>query len=180
MPFSKISKRNFSGVHFEVNNAIGIILAMENNIMGVYVYCIEKDYSCKLSILGRKFENEWFSLEPNGTIIVKGTYARGYSWDGCSPKWKIKGMYFGTPEAVLNNQTRQSSTYYASLIHDLFYQFSKDLKGIIKRKEADKEFYNILKRDGFKMAKLYLCGVRAFGWIWWGKPKFLNHFLGRP
>lgn len=130
--------------------------------------------------MGRSFENEWFKLSPDGAIIVKGTNKRGYSWDGCSPKWKLKGMYFGAPEAVLNNETRQSRTYYASLIHDLFYQFSKDVKNIVKRSEVDREFYNILKRDEFKMATWYYVAVRLGGWIWWGKPKFIKRLFGRP
>ena len=148
--------------------------------MGLYVYCIKENYPYKSSITGRQFENEWFRLDPDGMITVKGTNGLGYSWDGCSPKWKLKGMYFGTPEAVLNNETRQSRTYYASLIHDIFYQFSNEVKGIIKRREADEEFYSILKRDGFKMARLYFWSVRCFGWIWWGKPKILKKLLGRP
>lgn len=148
--------------------------------MAVYVYCIKEDYRYNSSITGRTFENEWFKLSPDGKILVKGTNKRGYSWDGCSPKWKWKDMYFGTPEAVLNNETSQSRTYYASLIHDVFYQFSKDAKHMISRKEVDWEFYRILKRDGFKMARLYLWGVRLGGWIWWGKPKFVKRLLGRP
>ncbi len=148
--------------------------------MGVYVYCIKEDHRYQSSIKDREFENEWFKLDKDGTMIVKGTRYKGYAWDGCSPKWKIKEMYFGTPEAVLNDTTRRSRTYYASLIHDIFYQFSSEIKDIIKRREADEEFYNILKRDGFKMARLYYWGVRCFGWLWWGKPRFLNRLLGRP
>lgn len=148
--------------------------------MGLYVYCIKENYPYKSSITGRQFENAWFKLEPDGMITVKGTNELGYAWDGCSPKWKLKEMYFGTPESVLNNETRQSRTYYASLIHDIFYQFSNEVKGIIRRREADEEFYSILKRDGFKMARLYFWSVRCFGWIWWGKPRFLKRLLGRP
>ena len=148
--------------------------------MGLYVYCIKENYPYKSSITCRQFENAWFKLDPDGMITVKGSNGLGYSWDGCSPKWKLKEMYFGTPEAVLNNETRQSRTYYASLIHDIFYQFSSEVKGIIRRREVDEEFYNILKRDGFKMARSYFWAVRCFGWIWWGKPKFLKKLLGRP
>jgi hypothetical protein len=39
----------------------------------------------------------------------------------------------------------------------------------VKRKEVDKEFYNILKRDGMRLAEVYYLGVRLFGWIWWYK-----------
>jgi hypothetical protein len=148
--------------------------------MRVYVYCIKDDYPYQSSITGRSFENEWFQLSADGMITVKGTNKRGYSWDGCSPKYKLLGMYFGTPEAVINYDTRHSRTYYASLIHDLFYQFSKDMKGIVKRVEADKEFYNILKRDGFKPARLYYWAVRLGGWIWWGKPVIIKRIFGRP
>ncbi len=138
--------------------------------MGVYVYCIKEDYPYKSSIIGRKFENEWFKLNLDGTITVKGTNSRGYAWDGCSPKiLKIRDMYFGTPEGVLNYDTGQAKTYYASLIHDLFYQFSKDLKHLVRREEIDREFYVILKRDGFGAAKVYHWGVRMLGWFWWGR-----------
>jgi len=137
--------------------------------MGVYVYCIKEDYRHKTSITGRKFENEWFKLEPDGTVTVKGSHGQGYAWDGCSCKLKLKDMYFGTPEAVLNYDTGRSKTFYASMIHDLFYQFSKDIKHLIKRKEVDREFRSILQRDDFAAFKGYYCAVRLFGWFWWGR-----------
>jgi len=137
--------------------------------MGVYVYCIREDYKYQTSIFGREFENEWFKLSKDGTVVVKGTNYKGYAWDGCSPKFKIKDLYFGTWEAVLNFKTGQSKTYYASLIHDVFYQFAKQICSFVKRKEADKEFYSILKRDNFRSAYTYYIFVRLFGWIWWYK-----------
>jgi len=135
--------------------------------MNVYVYCIKEDYKYVSSIKDREFENEWFRLDKNGTVIVKGTNKKGYAWDGCSPKVKIKDIYFGTPEAVLNYDTGRSKTYYASLIHDVFYQFSKNIKLFINRKEVDKEFYIILKRDEFKFARLYYGVVHLLGWVVW-------------
>ena len=89
--------------------------------MGVYIYCLEEDYLCKSSIQGRKFENEWFKLEEDGTVTVKGSYKKGYSWDGCSPKIKFKDICLGTPDAVLSWTTRKPKTYYASMVHDVFY-----------------------------------------------------------
>lgn len=135
--------------------------------MSVYVYCIREDYKYQSSITGREFENEWFKLAKDGIVIVKGTHYKGYAWDGCSPKFKMKDWYFGTWEATVNFDTGQSKTYYASLIHDVFYQFAKDIRSFVKRKEVDREFYNILKRDGMRCAKVYYFGVRLFGWIWW-------------
>lgn len=137
--------------------------------MSVYVYCLNEDYRCQTSITGWEFENEWFKLAKDGIMLVKGTHYKGYAWDGCSPKFKIKDWYFGTWEAVINFNTGQSKTYYASLIHDVFYQFAKDVRSFIKRKEVDQEFLNILKRDGLRYAKLYYIFVRLFGWIWWYK-----------
>lgn len=137
--------------------------------MSVYVYCIKNDYQYQSAIKGRVFENEWFKLSEDGSVIIKGTHQKGYAWDGCSPKFKIKDWYFGTLEAVLNFDTGQSKTYYASLVHDVFYQFAKDVRSFVRRKEVDQEFLNILKRDGLRFAKLYYIFVRWFGWIWWYK-----------
>jgi len=148
--------------------------------MGVYIYRIKEDYTHRSSIKGREFENEWLRLEKDGTVIVKGSHRNGYSWDGCSPKFKIKDMYFGTPETVLNHEKDRPKTYYASMIHDIFYQFSRDLKSLVLRWEVDREFYDLLKRDGFGCAKFYYWGVSAFGWLWWGKPGFVKRLLGQP
>lgn len=137
--------------------------------MGVYLYCIKYDYTYQTAIRNRPYENEWLKLEEDGVITIKGTNYKGYAWDGCSPKIKFKDLYFGTKEAVLNYDTGQSKTFYASLVHDVFYQFSKELKQFIKRVEVDKEFYNILKRDDFYFAKLYYRAVRCFGCMFWGK-----------
>ena len=135
--------------------------------MAVYVYCIKEDYKYQSSITGREFENAWFKLSKDGMVIVKGTNYKGYAWDGCSPKFKIKDWYFGMWEAVLNFDTGQSKTYYASLVHDVFYQFAKDVRLFVNRKEVDREFYAILKRDEMRCAIVYYLGVRLFGWIWW-------------
>ena len=137
--------------------------------MGVYVYCIKYDYHYQSAIKNRAFENEWFKLKPDGTVIVTGTYYKGYAWDGCSPKFKIKDVYLGILEGVLNFDTGLSKAYYASLIHDVFYQFSKEVKSFILRKEVDREFYVVLKRDNFRFAWLYYAAVRMLGWIFWYK-----------
>ena len=136
--------------------------------MGVYIYCIKYDYEYHSSIKGREFENEWFKLEKDGKVTVKGTNKQGYAWDGCSIKWKIKDIYFGTPEGVLNFETGKSKTFYASLIHDVFYQFSKDIKSFITRAEVDREFYIILKAHKFSFARTYYGVVRLVSWLFWG------------
>jgi hypothetical protein len=139
--------------------------------MGVYVYCLKEDYKHRSSIKDNEFENEWLKLERDGTVTVKGSNKEGYAWDGCSHKFKLKDAYFGTPEAVLNAETGKSKTYYASMIHDIFYQFSKDLKLFITREEVDEEFYNILKENKFALARVYYKAVRMLGWLSWGKRR---------
>ena len=135
--------------------------------IGVYIYCIKEDLAYQSAIKGRSFENEWFRLEADGRITVKGTHKAGYAWDGCSFKFKIKDVYFGIPEGVLNFDTGKSKTYYASLIHDVLCQFSKDIKSFIKRGEVDREFYIILKRDQFRLAKVYYYVVHFLSWMFW-------------
>jgi len=139
--------------------------------MGVYVYCIKEDYKHQSLIKDRDFENEWLKLSPDGVVVVKGARRefKGYAWDGCSPKVKIKDVYLGTLEGVLNFETGNSKTYYASLVHDVFYQFSKQVRPFVRRKEVDRESYVILKRDGFFYSRLYYFAVRLFGWIFWSK-----------
>jgi len=137
--------------------------------MNVYIYCIKSDYQYKSSIIGQTFDNEWFNLAADGMVTIKGSYKTGYAWDGCSPKIKLFDIYLGTPEAVLNFTTGVSKTHDASLVHDVFYQFSRKIKGFIKRKDVDQEFYKILTANHFRFAKVYYLAVRALGWIWWGR-----------
>ena len=139
--------------------------------MGVYIYCLEEDYSCRSSITGRAFENEWFKLAADGTVTVKGSNKKGYAWDGCSPKLKFKDICLGIPDAVLNWNTRRPKTYHASMVHDVFYQFSYDVKPFVKRKEVDRLFYEILKENNFKLARVYYGAVRCLGWLFWGRKR---------
>ncbi len=117
--------------------------------MSVYVYCLKEDYLYQSSITGREHENEWFRLSKDGAVVVKGTHYKGYAWDGCSPKFKIKDWYFGTWEGVLNFDTGQNKTYYASLIHDAFYQFAKEVRSFVKRKEVDSKGINSIRNRIF-------------------------------
>ena len=52
-------------------------------------------------------------------------------------------------------------TYKASLIHDVCYQFKKEIP--LTRYEVDKLFYSVLKTYNFKLAKIYYIAVRCFG-----------------
>ena len=76
-------------------------------------------------------------------------------------------MIIGTPEGEINPETGKSKTYYASLIHDALYQFSEDLKDKISRRQADKEFHEMLRAEKFRPADIYYAAVRIFaGQLW--------------
>ena len=74
-------------------------------------------------------------LESGGRITV----TRDYAWNGCSPKFCFFDLLFGTPDGVVHAQTGKPKTYYASLVHDVLYQFVHD--GLpLKQHDADRCF----------------------------------------
>lgn len=134
-----------------------------------YIYAIKRDIDFKTKVLNVEFENDWMKLVNDGTITIKGSNFNGYAWDGCSPKWKFMDVAIGTPEGVLNAQSMISKTYYPSLVHDIFYQFSFHIKDKVKRKDVDLHFYDMLLANNFRLSKVYYGAVRSFGGFSWGK-----------
>lgn len=128
------------------------------------VYILDRDYECKSSILDVAYGNDWMSIGPKGQVRVK----KGYAWNGCSPKINFMDMIIGTPEGAVNPVTGKPKTYYASMIHDALYQFSKDLKDRIRRKQADDLFREMLRAEGFLPADIYYAAVRMFAGRFWG------------
>lgn len=97
-------------------------------------------------------------LHPNGVAKILATYA----WDGCTPKYSLWDIAFGTPDGIPNKTTTKPKAYYASLFHDAFYQFlAVDIP--ISRANADRVFLEILTRDGFAPRRIYFFAVRIFG-----------------
>jgi hypothetical protein len=144
------------------NSAIwkrNMIRYQKNNL----VFILDEDYEHKSSILDVEFKNDWISINPKGHIKVK----KRYSWNGCSPKINFLDMIIGTPEGELNPETDKPKTYYASMIHDALYQFSEDLSDKISRRQADKEFHEMLKAEKFRPADLYYAAVRMFSGQFW-------------
>lgn len=137
--------------------------------MAVYKYKLEEDVFIETRIIDKKFRNEWISLDETGLLIVK----KGYAWNGCSPKWKVLDLLFGTPEGVtIEHKERKFRpiTYYASCVHDALYQFKNDVP--VTRSEADELFFEMLHDAGFFWAVTYYFFVSCFGWIYglkWGK-----------
>lgn len=97
-------------------------------------------------------------LQPNGDARVPA----GYGWDGCTPKFVIWDIVCGVPDGVPNLVTRKPKAYYASLLHDVLYQFI-DCGLPLTRAQVDRIFLEILTRDGFAPRWLYYVLVRIFG-----------------
>ena len=108
----------------------------------------------------------------NGKGKVKGKNKSEYSWDGCSPKIKFSQLsYLGTPDDIIDPKTDKPYTYYASMIHDVIYQF-KDII-TISRKEADIIFKLLLKEYGFIIKFIIMLLDFLGDYMVDGKPK--NH-----
>lgn len=127
----------------------------------VYKYVHEEDVWILTNLTGRDFENNWLKIEHNGKIIVKGSFSNGYAWDGCSPKWHFVHLIWGTPDGMLDYRTEKPITYYASMIHDVVYQFKKEVD--ISRKEVDILFKLNLKESKFMWWRVYSIAVKIGG-----------------
>jgi len=99
-------------------------------------------------------------VHPDGTVKVIASY----SWDGCTPKFAVWDIAFGTPDGIPNNKTVKPKAYYASLVHDALYQFL-DAGLPFTRAAADRIFLEILTRDEFAPRPIYYAAVRLFGGI---------------
>jgi len=99
-------------------------------------------------------------IETTGRMTVM----RGYSWNGCSPKFCLFDILIGTPDGVVHLGTGRPKAYYASLVHDALYQFLP-LSAPLTRADADRVFLRLLAESNFVPRRLYWLAVRLFGWI---------------
>lgn len=126
-----------------------------------WIFKIKKDYRFSSIHRGKSFDSRWLRLEPDGTVTVKAN-KRGYAWDGCTPKFSILGLLIiGTPDGHIDIETGKPITYHASLVHDAFYQYLRDVP--VSRREIDRQFLLTLRQHHFPLAWLYYAAVRIFG-----------------
>ena len=112
-------------------------------------------------------------IETNGTLTVM----QGYTWNGCSPKICLLDLCLGTPDGVVYEKTGRQKTYYASLVHDVLYQFLR--KGTpIKRSQADKCFLLLMGKSEFLWRHVYWIMVRLLGWLVWGGKQVARKWKG--
>jgi len=105
-------------------------------------------------------------IESDGTIRV----IRGYSWDGCTPKFCLFDILIGVPDGAVDTTTKRPKAYYASLVHDALYQFLKD-GSPYSRSQADRFFLRLMGETGFAPRYVYFLAVRLFGGLfgWFGR-----------
>jgi hypothetical protein len=86
------------------------------------------------------------------------TIKAGYAWDGASPKFRLFGIWLGTPDFA--------STRLGTLFHDLFYQFLHlpcIRESELTRIKADALFGDIMRDQGFNAHWLYSGAVMVAG-----------------
>ena len=113
-------------------------------------------------------------IHPNGDARV----LTGYAWDGCTPKFAFFDIVVGTPDGVPNQVTKKPKAYYASLMHDVLYQFL-DAKLPLSRRQADRLFLEILIRDRFAPRWIYFVAVRVFGGLFRLFTRWKRSYAGK-
>ena len=159
----------------KILNQKKVVISGQKNYVFKETMLVEIRTSILKNVLFEKTENTWLQiypdkLDPSQTIIeINGTRLTGYAWDGCSPKFQLGDLIFGTPDGVIGINGKPK-TYYASMAHDILYQFRDQLIGKVTRKDADAIFLEQMQKQNFLLAKLYYSAVRMFGGLFW-KPK---------
>ena len=148
-----------------------------------WLYKLEKEYCwhsghpvpCDLRFIDIE-GNTRMIYRQNGEIVIPS----GYAWDGCTPKICFFDILIGTPDGVIHKDTEKPKTYYASLIHDSLYQFLPDLpEGIdLNRADADRFFFDLMKKYDFAPRGLYWLAVRALGGVFIRTRRWTRKTLG--
>ncbi len=129
----------------------------------IYKFVHNFDESVITTITGEYFrsENGFIELTHDGKLFINGSCLNGYAWDGCTPKFEFLDFIFGTPDRRLDYLTEKPITYYASMVHDVIYQYKREIP--ISRKDADIIFLKILRESGFLWSWVYYFIIRMFG-----------------
>lgn len=126
--------------------------------MSIYKFTLDQDFIFDLSpftLIPHSINKPWMKIDGYSLIIPAG-----YSWDGCSPKFKIGNQILGTPDFG-------DKTKYASLVHDALYQYAG--VHLINKDSVDYIFYKMMNDNNFKGAKFYYLMVKKFGSYFWDK-----------
>lgn len=131
----------------------------------VWKFVEEEDIVYQSTIFNRECNFNWLKITPDGKITVKGSFKKGYAWDGCTPKFNVFHITWGNFDGQLIKhhvyKKYRPYTYYASMVHDVLYQYKRCVP--LTRREVDKIFLEMLRDSGFMFSGLYWLGVRIFG-----------------
>lgn len=139
-----------------------------SNTGKVYKFVHREDEYFLTNITGIEYHHKdgWFSIHPDGKFEIRASLGKGYAWDGCTPKWELLDLIVGTPDGRLDYLTEEPITYYASMVHDILYQFKDEIP--VSRNTADKLFHIIMKQADYWWRGLYFAIVSLFGGIYGG------------
>jgi len=138
------------------------VLKWKKELTMVYKFTETKDVKFHTNLVGHSYSSDWITIYLNGCIIVHGSRGAGYSWDGCSPKFKLFGKILGTPDG--KSLGDYPVTYYASMLHDVLYQNKSKLP--FSRLQVDLVFKDMLEKVGFEYTNVYYFFVRKFGGLY--------------
>lgn len=99
-------------------------------------------------------QREWFSIKRDGTLTVN----KDYSWDGCSPKFRIGPVLMGVWDGPIQDSGRPL-LWEASLVHDALCQYNKKYKVPFSRKMIDELFLKLMLEVQWEQANLYYKAV---------------------
>lgn len=132
-----------------------------------WLYKLDKDYVWQSPYMQEK---DWAFKDHTGAIQLKLmrdgqiVVMKGYCWDGCTPKFCIMDILFGTPEGAVAVKTGLPKTWDASLVHDALCQFlHADLP--MSQRQVDHCMLMLLQEREFILSYTYYYAVRLFGWL---------------
>lgn len=145
-----------------------------------WLYRNEKNYSWQSDL---KVNKDYAFRDKTGKIRLtietdgKLTVLRGYTWNGCSPKFCFLDLLLGTPDGAVYAPTGKPKTYYASMVHDALYQFL-DAEAPITRAQADACFLQLMEESDFVLRGPYWFAVRIFGRLFWHRNRKVRQWRG--
>jgi hypothetical protein len=134
-----------------------------------HLYKLEKNFEYKTGIpVDKNYTFRGIDRKALMTITKEGivTVYKGFMWDGCSPKIRIKDWFcIGTPDGTLDYDNGKPKCYYGTCIHDPMYKFYKTIP--YTREQVDGFMLDLFQKSNFSLSKLYYRVVRLFGGIFW-------------
>lgn len=138
---------------------------LDLEVKSTWRYMLRKEYVLHFNNhMGLDFESEWLSVK-DSCIRIK----TGYAWNGCDPAFRIafkpfkRRMWIGTPDGFKRGSNGRPVTWEASLVHDAFCQYRKQLRGVTK------DFTVITFKE-------LLIKNNAPSWMVFFYPKAIHHF----